>query len=263
MTNPFRALSHLGIAALAATLGAGPATAICGCTQMRIRTTATPQTLCSNQDLNDFQECVKTMSHGAGPCAAFTYKYDCPVGLTLPNPQVESQYGFVAESQLAGGSNLAECEQGQALQLTITSNHAVDKPVIGYTNPHGVITVGGTTFFVEQHDGVKKYPDVGTNDPTGRPFYGSDNYSDPASAHHLIQHSGGVLKWWDNTDQEKDDPAEQARWQYRFVAFVKGSAGQSDCICVFDIDLDWRTAHAHQPTANIGGAAGSHNCTIQ
>lgn len=238
------------------------AEAACGCTGMTIRYTNSPRTLCSNNNLN-FGECAKTRTNGAGPCAAFTYRYDCPVGSNNTS-NVENQYGFVVEAQLAVGSTLAECTKGQALQLTITSSLGVaDKPVIPYAQPAGDLDIGGYNFRVKATDGATRYPDVGTVNG-GRPYYGSDNYSDPASAAHLIQWDAGtrLLKWWDNPDQGKDDPAEQARWQYRFASFVQGTAGQASCLCVFDIDVNW-AANAPLPVTGIARQAQSVNCQVQ
>lgn len=255
MTRP-QMLMSASILALAGTLAASRAEAVCACTQMRIHTTASPQTLCSDQNLN-FAECTKT--HGLGTCAAFTY--GCPVGSNNYSNKLNN-YGFVAEAQIAGGSNLDECTKGQGVQLTITSNMGVTKPKIAYAHPDGTFTIGGTAFQVEPGNGVREYPDVGTNNDAGQPKYGADNYSNPNSPVHLIQWSNDVLKWWDNPDQTKDKVAEAARWQYRFVSFVEGSAGQTSCACFFDIDVNW-ASRAALPVTAIGMVAGSTNCLVQ
>lgn len=261
MTSSSRALILAGLTVLVGGLGGERAEAVCSCTHMTIHTTGGTETLCSNQNLN-FPECAKTPAQGAGPCAAYTYQYVCPVGPTNQS-STENHYGFVAEAQIAGGSTLSDCAKGQALQLTITSNMGVTKPVIAYPQPAGTFTIGGATFAVEPGDGVKVYPDVGTNDPNHNPLYGADNYSDPASPSHLIQWSNGALKWWDNTDQTKDAPAEQATWKYRFVSFVKGSAGQSSCACFFEIDLNWASNAAAPVVTPAQALPGSTSCTVQ
>ncbi len=125
--------------------------------------------------------------------------------------------------------------------------------------PGGDVTVGTYTATIT-NDRRRKYPDVG--DTSGsNPFYGADSYTNPAAADLLMQQTATQLKWWDNTDQEKDKASEAATWKYRFFSYVKGSAGQSSCGCVFDIDVNWPANSAAATTfTSIGGS--STHCTF-
>ena len=86
------------------------------------------------------------------------------------------------------------------------------------------MTVGNYTVTIN-NDQRYKYPDVGAMSGQ-KPLYGADSYTDPAAADLLMQRTADHLKWWDNTDQEKEKASEKATWKYRFFSYVKGSAGQ-------------------------------------
>jgi len=232
------------------------ALAACSCTDLKIsHGNAATVKLCSDNDLN-FAECARAAGSGANGCAGSTYAYTCPVGVNSTAVALKQKTGFEADATLTGTAG--ECESGQALQLTITSNETVQKPKV-HATPSGDVTVGNYTVTIN-NDRRYKYPDVGATSAQ-KPLYGADSYTDPAAADLLMQRTGTHLKWWDNTDQEKDKASEAATWNYRFFSYVKGSAGQNGCGCVFDIDVGWPANTAATTTfTSVGGS--STRCTF-
>ena len=153
--------------------------------------------LCSDNNLN-FPECVRAVGTAGNGCAGSSYAYTFPVGVNSTAVALKQRTGFEADATMTGTAS--ECESGQALQLTITSNEAVSKPKVLAT-PSGDVTVGNYTVTIN-NDQRYKYPDVGAMSGQ-KPLYGADSYTDPAAADLLMQRTADHLKWWDNTDQEK------------------------------------------------------------
>lgn len=241
------------ILALAATSAASQAFAACSCTGLTLSHTNNQSvTICSNRDLH-FAECRQADGSQQNGCAGSTYAYTCPVGVN-PGAHLEQKTGFATDATLTGNAN--DCRSGQALQLTITSNRGVVKPKV-HATPRGNVAVGNYTVTINSNvqDDV---PDVGTTHQN-RPLYGADSYTDPNDPHLLIQRTVDHLKWWDNTDQTKDDAGEAATWQYRFFSYVTGTAGQHSCGCVFDIAVDW-PANGAAVTTYTSDAQSSTNC---
>ncbi len=233
--RPLGRYSGALIVTLAATaFAATGALAACACTDLKIsHTTGATVKLCSDNNLN-FPECVRAVGAAGNGCAGSSYAYTCPVGVNSTAVALKQRTGFEADATMTGTAS--ECESGQALQLTITSNEAVSKPKVLAT-PSGDVTVGNYTVTIN-NDQRYKYPDVGAMSGQ-KPLYVADSYTDPAAADLLMQRTADHLKWWDNTDQEKEKASEKATWKYRFFSYVKGSAGQNGCGCVFDIDVGW------------------------
>ncbi len=245
------------ITILAATVAtATEAIAACSCTDLTIsHANAATVKICSNNDLN-FPECARAAGSIGNGCATSTYAYTCPVGVNSA-AGLKQKTGFQADATLTGTAG--QCASGQALQLTITSTESVSKPKVLAT-PSGDVTVGTYTVTIT-NDGRRKYPDVGDTTPGHNPFYGADSYTNPTAADLLMQETATHLKWWDNTDQEKDKAAEAATWKYRFFSYVTGTAGQNSCGCVFDIDVGWPANSAATTTfTSVGGS--STRCTF-
>lgn len=222
------------------------ASAACACTGMTIEhTTGNTVTLCSSHDLH-YAECQQ---HQGGPstlCPATTYSYTCPVGVNT-STALEQWTGFGVRTTLTGTSS--ECHSGQALQLTITSNQHVDQPEI-HATPTGDVQIGGFTARVKHSPPAAAMPAIGAMTPPPNPVqsFGADTYTDPDAPDLLIERTASAIKWWDNTNQEKDSAQEQATWSYRFASFVQGTNGQASCACVFNINVDWRNA---QPATSM------------
>ena len=169
---------------------------------------------------------------------------------------MDQKTGFEADATLTGTAS--DCASGQALQLTITSNEGVSKPKVLAT-PSGDVTVGTYTATITNNQ-LLDYPDVGATSGHN-PLYGVDSYTNPAAADLLMQETATHLKWWDNTDQEKDKATEVATWKYRFFSYVTGTVGQNSCGCVFDIDVSWPANSAATTTfTSVGGS--STRCTF-
>ena len=255
--QPLGRCGGLLIVTLAATtFAAAEAQAACSCTDLKISHAANATVkLCSDNDLN-FPECNRVQGSGANGCAASSYDYTCPVGVNSTAVALKQRTGFEADATLTGTAS--ECESGQALQLTITSNEAVSKPKVQAT-PSGDVTVGNYTVTIN-NDRRYKYPDVGAMSGQ-KPLYGADSYTDPGGGRSADAANATHLKWWDNTDQQKDKASEAATWEYRFFSYVKGSAGQNSCGCVFDIDVGWPANTAATTTfTSVGGS--STRCTF-
>ena len=146
------------IVTLAATaFAATGALAACACTDLKIsHTTGATVKLCSDNNLN-FPECVRAVGAAGNGCAGSSYAYACPVGVNSTAVALKQRTGFEADATLTGTAS--ECESGQALQLTITSNEAVSKPKV-HATPSGDVTVGNYTVTIN-NDQRYKYPDVG------------------------------------------------------------------------------------------------------
>ncbi len=244
------------LAALAATAATTTqALAACSCTDLTISHANATVKICSNNNLN-FPECARANGSTQNGCAGSTYAYTCPVGVNSKS-NLEQKTGFQAAATLTGTAG--QCKSGQALQLTITSNQGVSKPKVLAT-PSGDVTVGAYAVTIT-NDRQVEYPDVGKTSQN-KPLYGADSYTDPAAADLLMQEMADHLKWWDNTDQAKDDAAEEATWKYRFFSYVTGTAGQNSCGCVFDIVVNWPANNNNATTTYTKVDGSSTRCTF-
>lgn len=251
-----RALRHAVplIASFAILLGTGPtAWAVCACTGMTIsHTNNSNVTICSNANLN-FPECARAAGSGGNGCAGSTYAYTCPVGVNSA-AGLTQQTGFGVNAALTGTAS--ECQSGHALQLSIASTLGATKPDV-HATPGGNITIGTFTASVDNNTS-HQFPDVGATS-SALPLYGADSYTDPAANDLLIQRSANAIKWWDNTDQTKDDATETANWHYRYFSFVEGTSAATSCGCVFDITVNWPANGAATTTYTLQNGS-STNC---
>jgi len=161
-------------AALAFASLSSAAWAACSCTNLTVHhADAATVKICTNNTLN-FKECTWEKGSSTNGCDGYQRAYTCPTGVNNAVGE-DQQTGFGVDATVTGNS--ADCNSGQALQLTITSNRSVDKPKV-HPTPSGDVTIG--TFAVSI-DNTKNalYPDVGT--VKGLPYFGADNYTDPAS----------------------------------------------------------------------------------
>ena len=244
------------ILALAATGAASPAFAICSCTRMDILhgddngLNGQPVMICSaNQRLN-FVECGRPVAGNPqqNGCAVNTWAYTCPVGVNYER-RLRQRTGFATNATLA--NNADECQSGQAVQLTITSNGGVARNPQVHATPNGDVTVGNYTVTID-NGRQQQIPGIGATTNQNRPLYGADSYTNPNANDQLIQRTADSLKWWDNTDQAKDHGArEAATWEYRFFSYVTGTQGQSSCGCIFDIDVTWPADDAATTTYTL------------
>jgi hypothetical protein len=244
------------IVSLAAFVGTDPkAWAACACTSMTVsHANSATVTICSNNVLN-FGECMHAAGSSGNGCAGSTFAYTCPVGINSASGLTQKT-GFAVDAALTGTAS--ECQSGQALQLTITSNESVSKPKVLAT-PSGDVTIGSFTAKIT-NDRRRVYPNVGTT-LGSHPLFGADSYTNPAATDLLIHETANGIKWWDNTDQTKDKATENATWQYRFYSYVQGSSGQNGCACVFDIDVNW-PANAAAATTFTEVGASSTSCNF-
>jgi hypothetical protein len=248
------------IMAVAATTAAG---AVCACTGMNVSHADRAQVkICSNANLN-FRECARAAGANSG-CVGHLYSYTCPVGVnsTVNTRNTASQKtGFGIEATLMGNSD--ECHSGHALQETITSDHGVTIPMV-HATPQGDVTIGNFHVTI-RNDRGSTFPPVGemTRAPNRHPLFGADSYTDPAAADVLIERTedqnGGHIKWWDNPDQTKDAPAENATWHFRYFSYVTGSTAADGCGCVFNINVTWLPNQA-AITSWAFDAASSRRC---
>ncbi|MEP3048696.1 MAG: hypothetical protein ABJL55_15270 [Roseibium sp.] len=246
----------LAVFAIALTpVSAGSAFAACGCDRMDV-SHAGIQTLCSNNDLV-FAECVKTGGGAATVCPTANFVYTCPTGANNLSV-LEQKTGFKVEARYTAGSDAVACTPGQILQETINSDQQVDYPKINPTTLTGNETFGTLDTRINNNS-LQKFPLVDqVYGATTRQLFGGDNYN--AGALDVISsQSDAGAQWWDNPDQTKDDATENATWQFRFISFVQGSAGEASCSCAFDIDVEWQ-AHMNPTTTYTQQAAGSENC---
>jgi hypothetical protein len=242
------------------------ANAVCGCTAMTIeRADATTQVICTNNQYAGFGACAETPGGAGTACPNTTYIYTCEVGVNsthwgaaAPNQKT----GFGVNATLNGG-NGSQCTSGQLLTLTIMGHGGVaPNPTINPTNGTGAAgqLVGGVTFDVD-NDNTHPFPQYPIGGGTAAvPRFGGDDYRYADRATVLIERTDVLYRWWDNTDQQKDNAAENASWQYKFVSFVKGSsAAQSSCACGFDINVTWGTG-MNPVTTYTQDLAYSSNC---
>ncbi|MCF1504421.1 hypothetical protein L0F51_11735 [Afifella sp. H1R] len=222
---------------------ASEAWAACGCTGMSVaRTTGNTQIICSAVDQDEFDECTKRSGNARTICGT-TYEYACPVGVNSEDwgaDEPEQRTGFGATATLTGTAS--ECTSGQLLAMTITGNGGTeDNPKINPTDSTGGPgeLVTGVTFDVD-NNATHRFPayPIGGGTATN-PKFGGDNYRWSDNASVLIERKDGLYRWWDNTDQGKEDKDEDASWRYKFVSWVRGSSGQPSCACSFDISVDW------------------------
>ncbi|WP_026381492.1 hypothetical protein [Afifella pfennigii] len=253
-------------AAFALALPAGEALAVCGCTNMTMaRADPGTQIICSAAQRPGFPECTERTG-GARTTCTTTYEYACPTGVNSANwagAAPSQKTGFGANATLTGTES--QCTSGQLLTLTITGNGGVEpNPNINPTNATGAAgqLVGGVTFNVDNTatNPFPQYPRGGGTQ--NNPNFGGDNYRWADNAAVLIERGNGRTRWWDNTDQGKDNQAEVATWSYKFVSWVKGSStAQSSCACGFDITVNW-PANANPVTTYTQDPAYSSNCTF-
>lgn len=236
---------------------ASSAHAACSCTSMSV-TFGGDEEICSDNDLDvnvDFPECQRAAGGPGTACPANAFIYTCPTGANN-HVDLEQKTGFKISATYGGGSNADDCTPGQILQETITSDQGFDQPTINATSLDGDQTFNGYDATID-NDETHEFPQVGTV-IAGRNVYGGDNYV--AGAGDVISgQSDAGSNWWDNPDQNKDAADENATWQFRFLSFVRGSAGQASCSCAFDIDVTW-DADSDPVTAFAARAEGSENC---
>ena len=222
-------------------------------------TFAGDQAICSNNDLN-FAECVQTAGGVGTACPGTTYVYTCPTGpnsLVRHAPDFEQKTGFKVNADYSGGSTAADCTPGQILQETITSEGAGEpNPNINPTSLNGDQSFGALDTTIDNNAG-NQFPQVGAA-AAGRQSYGGDNYIAGAVDVISSQTDAGS-QWYDNPDQNKDNDAENATWQFRFLSYVNGSAGEDSCSCAFQINVDW-PGNSDPATVFEGRADGSVNC---
>lgn len=231
-----------GLLALAGAVVAEEASALCGCTEMTVTNTQNI-TVCSPRNLGDFDEQCQVLAPGAdgNACAEGEYRYTCPTGVNSTEWDADEptqSTGFLVQATYAGGSNGGECTTGQILQETITSNGGnAPSPNINPTSLAGDQTIGGRDLRID-NNAAHNFPRVGAMQQ-GLPLFGGDNYR-AADNNVLSGSSNAGSWWWDNTDQTKDEPDENATWAYEFVAFVMGNGdGQASCACTFTIGVTW------------------------
>lgn len=236
--------------------------AACGCTGITVTHTDNHTvSICSNADIDTkdpdkgFPECQKTASP-KGQCGNYHFRYDCPVGVnSVSTKDPVQQTGFLVEAQLSGTAS--QCQSGHALQLAIKGGK-IKRPKVHKT-PSGDVSIGKLNATII-NDGRFAFPAPGTT-KNGRDQFGADYYTDPAATDVLIQQDKNSIKWWDNTDQGKDNNAEHAVWSYRYLSYVKGTGSNNSCACVFDIDVDWSSSK-NASTKWTKVDAKSTNCTF-
>jgi hypothetical protein len=239
--------------------------AACGCTQMTLKRAGTTGVLCSNANLNFLAtECTK--SPGASKGCTTTYAYDCQLGVNskkYTNVKPYQKTGFLSAATMTAGSTVTQCETGQLLQETIMSSLPVTQPKINPTSITGAQTIAGKPIFVD-NDPMNPFPQIGATSGTAQK-YGGDDYANYMATDVLFAYNTSVtpntLSWWDNPDQSKDAQSEKAEWQFRFISFVMGSAGQPSCACAFDIRVNWPSNSMNPTTTWTYRAADSSNCT--
>jgi hypothetical protein len=218
--------------------------AVCSCTNLTVaHTTGYNQIICSATERPDFTECTERTAPNNTECDT-QYEYSCPIGVNSQQwatPAPEQKTGFGVTATLTGDST--QCTSGQLLTLTITSNGVVEpNPLINPTNSTGAPgqLVPNISFIVDNNNtnNFPQFPIGGAMPDT--PSFGGDNYRYADNATVLIERSDNNYRWWDNTDQGKDDQQELATWSYKFVSFVKGSSQtQTSCACGFNIIVNW------------------------
>jgi hypothetical protein len=239
------------------------ARAACGCTGITVtHTDKTMVSICSNADIDvtdpdkGIPECKKVArpNHQCGT----SFRYDCPVGVnTVAIKGVIQRTGFLVDAQLTGTAS--QCKSGHALQLTIKGNK-ISRPKVHGT-PDKDVSIGALqAAFV--HDKRFLVPEHGEVTPSNQDKFGADSYTDPNATDSLIHQDANSVKWWDNTDQSKDDDAEHANWAYRYLSYVKGTGTNDSCACVYDIDVDW-ASHAKNATTKWSRVDNkSTHCTL-
>ncbi len=251
----------IGSIAAAAFAWSGAALGACGCDGITVtKSSGSTAFICTTSQLN-FSECLERSASSVGCPSTYTWAYQCPTGV---NNQVglKQKIGFQALAAPTGTPS--QCESGQALQLSITSDLGADKPNRLATPANGVRTIGGYAFYTSNTT-TEEYPDVGdtiTVWPTTYPLYGADNYTAPSDGTLIeINDTNRRIIWWDNTDQEKDAADENAVWDYKFISFIEGTGGQSSCACVLDIKVTW-DANVAATTTITKDTTNSSNCTV-
>ncbi|EGJ30545.1 MULTISPECIES: hypothetical protein [Moorena] len=232
------------------------ALAICSCTNMAVAFGGTGVNICSNNTLN-FSECTRSNGGTGTACPSNTYVYNCPTGANTFDPLSQGT-GFKVAATYAPGSTASDCIPGQILQETITSNMPITYPKINPTTLTGNQTIGGLDLRIN-NNASQSYPRVGQiYQGTTRQFFGGDNYEGGATTVISSQSNTGS-EWWDNPDQTKDNQTENATWRFRFISFVRGSAGQQNCSCATDIAVDWGS-NVNPVTGIQRGTSGNENC---
>lgn len=239
------------------------ALAACGCTQMTVSTFGN-QTICSDNkmDMRRFKECTRTNGGLNTVCPNNTYVYNCPTGVNsqqLSRAPYYQRTGLKITATYTNGSTATDCTPGQILQETLTSNMVVQKPNINPTSLGGNQNIGGLNLRIDNNP-HNEFPDVGQTSGQRQDF-GGDNYIRTATDV-ISSNSASGAQWWDNTDQTKHKKKEDATWAYRFISFVRGSAGQPSCSCVTNIGVTWKPGK--NPATNISRATtapGSQRCS--
>ncbi|MGF6307865.1 hypothetical protein ABIB82_001904 [Bradyrhizobium sp. i1.8.4] len=240
------------------------AQAACGCTGITVsHTDGQTMSICSNADINvtdpdnGFPECKKI----PGPnhqCGKYSFRYDCPIGVNSVSnqPKIMQRTGFLVDAQLTGTPS--QCKSGHALQLTITGDQ-VSRPKVHGTPDHDV-SIGGVNAAIV-HDQRRLVPELG--ETSGKQdLFGADSYTDPKATDSLIQQDAGSTKWWDNTDQRKDDHTEHATWAYRYLSYIIGTDSNDSCACVYDIKVDWQPHSKGAKTTWAKDNKKSSHCTV-
>ena len=248
-------------------LASQPVHGVCGCTGMTVsNATGSQQIICtSTRHIRFSRECTERTGTLRTECST-TYEYSCPVGVNSQDWQDDGptqKTGFGITATLTGTAS--DCTSGQLLALTMIGDIKVaQNPKIRPTNSTGAPgqLVPNVTFNVN-NDNTQPFPQY----PIGggqaqQPNFGGDNYRYADDAAVLIERSKGLIRWWDNTDQEKFDQQERASWKYKYVSWVRGSStAQSSCACSFDLTVDW-DSNVPPVTTFTQDPAYSNNCTL-
>jgi hypothetical protein len=262
-----RASLVLALSAAAGWLWPSAAQAVCGCTQMTLKHSGITGILCSNANLNFLStECAKYTPGSSKGCTT-TYAYDCQLGVNskkYSNVKPYQKTGFLSVAAMAAGSTVTDCKTGQLLQETITGNGVVEtNPKINPTSISGAQTLAGKSIYVD-NSSANPFPQIGATSGSSQK-YGGDDYKSYTASDVLFSYNTSVtprtLSWWDNPDQTKDSQSEAATWKFRFISFVLGSAGQSSCVCSFDIAVTWPSNNNNPTTTYTYRSTDSSNCT--
>lgn len=264
-------------AAILLCVGTKPSLAACTCSAMTVKTSGTSQAYCVDTSAR-FDECtvVTTKSCPSGQKAV-----QCPLGPTsgVASSTYWMGYGFEVTSTISGTA--AQCNNGQGLQRSITSDGTtVSAGKISYSEPAaGTYTVNSSSNSYTaaiDNDRRKLWPKIGATDGSN-PLYGADNYSASSSTQTTLASTSTSLYWADLPSILFDDSdrAKIINLQDQAFTFVLNSGSGSTkpmsgpgCSCAIKYEMtkapitSWSTTNLKNAITSAQTTISRVSCTV-